>query len=173
MSDMRSKMKNIVLIGFMGSGKTTVGKVLAVELGYHFVDTDDLIETNEGVDIPTIFKTQGETYFRQSETAALKRVMDWEKYVVSTGGGIVTIPSNQKILNQGIVVYLEASPQQIYDNVKHNTSRPLLKGENVYAKICRMLKDREMLYKEAAHYTIQVDGKTPQEICTLLLGGIA
>lgn len=165
-------IKNIVLIGFMGSGKTTVGKVLAEELGYNFVDTDNLVETSQGMDIPKIFETKGETSFRQSETVALSQAVAIAQCVISTGGGIVTVEANKDILNKGIVVYLEASPEQIYNNVKHDTSRPLLKGENMYQKICTMLNEREMLYKEVAHYTIKVDGKTPNEISTLLLRGI-
>ncbi len=165
-------IKNIVLIGFMGSGKSTVGKVLAEELGYNFVDTDDLVEASEGMGIPEMFKTIGEQGFRESETAALKEAMGLNKTIVSTGGGIVTIEGNRALLGKGTVVYLEASPEQVYENVKDDTSRPLLQGEDVFGKICSMLEDREKHYKEAAHYTVRVDGKTPKEICTLLLGGI-
>ncbi len=156
----------------MGSGKTTVGKVLARELEHQFIDTDDLVESNEEMKISRIFETKGEQYFRKTETTALSQAMGIPQSVVSTGGGIVTIDDNKEILNKGIVIYLEASPGQIYNNVKHDTSRPLLIGDDVYGRICQMLKERETLYKEAAHYTIQVDGKTPKEICTLILRGI-
>ena len=164
-------IKNIVLIGFMGSGKTTVGQVLAKELAYNFVDTDDLVETRAGMAIGKIFETQGEQAFRQSETEALSEAMTMDKVIVSTGGGIVTIEANNILLSKGLVVYLEASPKQIYANVKNDTSRPLLQGGNVYQKICTMLEDREGLYKQAAHYTVKVDNKTPKEISALILGG--
>ncbi len=163
---------NIVLIGFMGSGKTTVGKVLARELAYRFVDTDDLVEASEGMTIPKIFETKGEETFRKSETAALSEAIGRHHGVISTGGGIVTIKANKAILRRGTVVYLEASPEQVYNNVKNDTSRPLLQGGDVYEKICKLLKEREVLYKDAAHYTVKVDNRTPQEIATLILGGI-
>ncbi len=163
---------NIVLVGFMGCGKTTVGKLLAPQLAYSFIDTDQLIENNEKTDIPAIFDSKGEAYFRQAETKALKQVMDKSKLVVATGGGIVTIPENKTILQQGTVIYLEASPGQIYQHVKDDESRPLLKGNDVYGKICEMLKQRQALYQQVAHHTIQVDHQTPQEICKLIINVI-
>lgn len=169
---MYAMIKNIVLIGFMGSGKTTIGKILAKTLGYDFIDTDELVVKNEGMSIPEIFENKGQEYFRQLETAALKEAMALEGVIVSTGGGIVTIKDNEAILAKGTVIYLEASPDQIYKNVKGDRSRPLLQGEDVYQKICTMLKEREVLYKSLAHHIVTVDGKTPQEICTLILGGI-
>ena len=162
-------IKNIILIGFMGSGKTTVGKVLAKQLKYDFVDTDDLVELNEKTNIPKLFETKGEQYFRKSETTALRQAMGQKGRVVATGGGIVTVENNKEILDKGLVIYLQASPDQIYNNVKHTTTRPLLKQDNVYKTICTMLEDRQSLYQAAAHYTIHVDGKTPPEICRLIL----
>ena len=164
--------KPIVLIGFMGAGKTTIGKVIAEKTGYNFIDTDDLVEINEKMAIPKIFQTKGEPYFRRAETRALKEAIGQPATVIATGGGIVTIAHNQEILDGGILVYLQASPDQIYQNVKQGTSRPLLQNDDVYGTICAMLKDRQGLYEAAAHYTVQVDGKTPEEICSIILGGI-
>lgn len=166
------KGKNIILVGFMGSGKTTVGKVLANTLGYNFIDTDHLVVKNEGADIPFIFETRGEGYFRKAESSALNQAIKQQDCVVATGGGIVTTPENKVILRQGFVVYLEASPQQIYQNVKDDQSRPLLKEKDVYGKICTMLKDRQGLYEQVAHFTLKVDEKTPEEICKLILNNI-
>lgn len=164
--------KNIILIGFMGSGKTTIGRFLAGELGFDFIDTDELVEFNEKIPIPEIFQTKGESYFRKAETAALRQGMEKGQRVIATGGGIVTQDANKALLNKGKVVYLKASPDQIYKNVRKSTSRPLLKVEDVYATICAMLEERQELYQAAAHYTISVDGRTPKEICRSLLRGL-
>lgn len=164
-----SQNKNIVLVGFMGSGKTTVGKVLSHVLGYDFIDTDHIVVQNEKADIPSIFDIKGEKYFRKVETTALKQGMAGQDCVVSTGGGIVTTPENTEILRRGIVIYLEATPRQIYDHIKNDHTRPLLKEKDVYGTICTMLERRQELYKQVAHYSVNVDDKTPEEICALIL----
>jgi len=164
--------KNIVLVGFMGCGKTTVGKLLALALGYEFVDTDHLVVDNEKMDISFIFQNKGEQYFRKVESIALGQAMDQSDHVVATGGGIVTNPENSPILKQGVVVYLEGSPKQIYNNIKDDKSRPLLQERDVYRKICSMLEERQKLYQQIADYTVEIDEKTPQEICKLILKGI-
>lgn len=164
--------KNIVLVGFMGCGKTTVGKLLALALGYDFVDTDHLVVNNEKTDISIIFKNKGEQYFRKVESIALGQAMDQEGHVVATGGGIVTKPENNSILKRGLVVYLAGSPGQIYNNIKDDKSRPLLQEKDVYGKICSMLEERQKLYQQIADYTVEIDEKTPQEICKLILKGI-
>ena len=156
----------------MGSGKTTVGKVLAHTLGYHFIDTDHLVVQNEKQNIPFIFETKGEAYFRKAETTALGQAIIQEDCVIATGGGIVTIPENQELLGQGVVVYLEASAGQIYENVKDDRSRPLLREKDVYGKICTMLEHRHGLYKQVANLTVKVDKKTPEDICKLILSNL-
>lgn len=161
--------KNIILVGFMGSGKTTVGKALAKSLNYNFIDTDDLVELNEGTTISEIFEKKGERYFRELESDALSQSIGCTKTVISTGGGIVTIERNKQILSKEAVVYLKASPKQIYNNVKHDQSRPLLQGGNVFDKIRKMLKQRQIHYAQVAEYTVEVDGKTPQEIADLIV----
>jgi len=166
------KNKNIVLVGFMGCGKTTVGKILALALGYDFVDTDHLVVHNEKTNISFIFKNKGEQYFRKAESIALGQAMDQQGHVVATGGGIVTTLENHPILKHGFVVYLQATPKQIYDNIKDDKSRPLLQEKDVYAKICSMLEERHKLYQQIADYTVQVDKRTPEEICNLILKGV-
>lgn len=164
--------KNIVLVGFMGCGKTTIGKVLALALGYDFVDTDQLVVNNEKADISFIFKNKGEEYFRKAESMALGQAMGQQGHVVATGGGIVTILENHPVLKEGLVIYLESTPQQIYDNIKDDRSRPLLQEKDVYTKIVSMLQERHRLYEQIADYSVQVDKKTPQEICKLILKSI-
>lgn len=164
-----SQNKNIVLVGFMGSGKTTVGKVLSHALGYDFIDTDHLVVQNEKIDIPSIFDLKGENYFRKAEMTVLEQGMAGQDCVVSTGGGIVTTPENTEVLRRGTVIYLEATPKQIYDHIKNDHTRPLLKEKDVYGTICAMLERRQGLYKQVAHYSVNVDCKTPEEICVLIL----
>ncbi|NLI89556.1 MAG: shikimate kinase [Epulopiscium sp.] len=162
-------ISNITLIGFMGSGKTTVGKLLASILAYNFIDTDDLIESKEGISISEIFKTRGEEHFRQLESSTLNHVITLKNSVISTGGGIVTIDRNMEILKDANVIYLEATARQIYNNIKHDRSRPLLEGDDMYSKINEILDTRRSLYEGAADHIIQVDGKTPEEIASLIL----
>lgn len=162
-------INNITLIGFMGSGKTTVGKLLASILAYNFIDTDDLIENKEAISISEIFKTRGEEHFRELESSTLSHVINLKDTVISTGGGIVTIDRNMEILKDANVIYLEATPRQIYNNIKHDRSRPLLEGDDMYSKINEILDTRRSLYEDAADYIIEVDGKTPEEIASLIL----
>lgn len=160
---------NIVLVGFMGAGKTTVGKILANALQYDFIDTDEQIVIVEKMTIPNIFEKKGENYFRKAESKVLHAMIKKQGQVISTGGGIVTIQENIPMLRQGIVIYLKATPKHIYKNVKKDTSRPLLQKPDVYSTICNMLEEREEFYKKASQYVISVDGKTPQEICIEIL----
>ena len=164
--------KNIVLVGFMGCGKTTVGQLLALALGYNFIDTDHLVESNEKTKISNIFENKGEGYFRKVESIALGQAMAQKGHVIATGGGIVTISENHLVLKKGLVFYLKATPQQIFENIKDDRSRPLLRGRDVYRTISTMMKERESLYQQVANDSIQVDKKTPEEVCRLLLKSI-
>ena len=131
-----------------------------------------MVIQNENADIPFIFETKGEGYFREAETTALGQAIARQDCIIATGGGIVTIPANKVILRQGFVVYLEASPDQVYQNVKDDKSRPLLKEDDIYGKICTMLQDRHGLYEQVAQLTIKVDEKTPEAICELIVNAI-
>jgi shikimate kinase len=140
---------NVSFIGFMGSGKTTIGQVVAANLGYDFVDMDHYIEEKAGKTISKIFEETGEPYFRELEKEALRELIQRENTVISTGGGVVIDEANRKLLNEHtFVVYLSAKPQNIYYRIKNGTARPLLNTEKPLKKIKKMMHQREKYYKE-------------------------
>ena len=136
-------MKNIVLIGFMGSGKTTIGKALEEKTDMAFVDTDELIEAYEGCKISNIFADKGETYFRRLENETLKNLLaSTDNKVISTGGGIVINQANIPLLKQlGKVFYLRIKPETVVERLEGDKTRPLLMGENKLVKIEQLVAD--------------------------------
>ena len=142
--------KNIILTGFMGVGKTSVGTRLAKDLGFTFVDTDDLIEADQKITITGIFSAFGEPYFRDVETRIIKQVLESENQVISTGGGAVIRDENRSAFKEnGVTICLIAHPESIYDRIKHETHRPLLQGVDPLAKIRELLDAREQFYRQA------------------------
>lgn len=142
--------KNIVLIGFMGTGKSEVGKELAKMLGYEFVDTDELIERREGIPVSEIFDKCGEPYFRKIESEIVEEVSIMENVVISTGGGAVVRSENRMNLKRNsITICLTASPEVIYERTRGYDNRPLLKTDDPYMRIKELLKEREPYYSEA------------------------
>ncbi len=168
---MVSKKHNIVLIGFMGSGKTSVGRCLADLLTYQFRDTDQLIERRLSDTISHIFEVQGEEYFRTQETELLKElVAELNNTVVSTGGGLPIREQNSRLLKElGYVVFLKSSKETTLARLKGDTSRPLLQGEDVDKKVERMLEVRTPIYENAAHKTIMTDRRSIQEVAHLIM----
>ena len=155
---------NIVLTGFMGTGKTAVGKKLAEELGMQYIDTDEMIEKDVGMIIPNIFKRRGEKYFREVETQAIKCVAMLDNFVIATGGGVVLKQENMEELERnGIVICLTASADTILQRTGKDANRPLLKGENPADKINQLLKKREFFYKRC-HKMIDTSQKEIKEI---------
>ena len=151
-------MPNIVLVGFMGTGKTSVGQRLARRLGMTYVDTDDIIEQTAGRRITDIFNQHGELYFRELESDAVRKVSRLDDHVISTGGGVVLRAENLEFLKRnGVVFCLMATSEEIWARVKHETHRPLLKAPNPVKKIHEMLKDREAYYA-LADCMIRTDG---------------
>ena len=128
---------NVILIGFMGCGKSTVGIKLSYRLRRSLLDTDKIIEKEENRTISDIFVTDGEGYFRDLETQCLKKLIQTEKnQIISVGGGLPIRKENHTLLKElGTVVYLRAKPETIYERLKHDTTRPLLQGENPQEKI--------------------------------------
>jgi shikimate dehydrogenase len=165
---------NIVLIGFMGSGKTTVGKELAQRLQMDFLDTDSYIEEKAGKTITEIFHDEGEEAFRKLETEALEHLRDTVSHTVfSTGGGMPLRVENARLLKEiGKVYYLMADSYTIYDRVKDNTDRPLLQGENPYEKICSLMNERKLLYEKAADVVVDTNSNDLDEVCLHITGDV-
>lgn len=161
-------MNNIVLCGFMGSGKTVVGRELAKIMGAKFVDTDELIEKEQGIAIKAIFATHGEDYFRDLEYEMCKKVAQMKGAVVSTGGGAMTFARNVEAIKQGSkVVFLDASFDVICDRIGNSTTRPLFQDRE---KAKRLYDDRKDKYLAAADYVVNGDmgaRKTALEIADL------
>lgn len=159
-------MGNVILIGFMGCGKSTVGLRLSYRLRKPVIDTDKEIEKAEKRSISDIFQTEGEAYFRDKETECLKKLLKTSgNQIISVGGGLPMREVNRQLLHQlGQVVYLRAKAETIYDRLKYDTTRPLLQGENPQEKIRSLMTQREQNYKEASDIIIDVDGKDFEQI---------
>ncbi len=158
------KALNLVLIGLMGSGKTTLGRLVAQSLGFKFVDTDHLIIDAAGKTIPDIFASEGEAGFRQRETAALQSLAGQQRQVIATGGGIVTQPVNLPILKQlGCVVWLSADTGVLHQRTAHGHDRPLLREVDPAAKLRALYEDRAPLYEQACDIKITTDDLSPQD----------
>ncbi|MDE7326288.1 MAG: shikimate kinase [Lachnospiraceae bacterium] len=157
---------NIILIGFMGSGKTSVGGKLSRALHYDFLDTDGMLEEEFGCTIREFFAEWGEEEFRKRETMLLSGLSKkLTKTVLSTGGGLPLCPQNAKLLREmGRVIYLKASEEETVKRLSGDTTRPILAGEDLRVKVHRLLEERMPLYKAAAHYTLETDGKSFYEI---------
>lgn len=150
---------NIVLIGFMGTGKTTIGKELARCLKKPFFDSDQEIEEMMGMSISEIFAKFGEPFFRSKENIIVKKLAEYEDCIIATGGGVVLNPANIKLLKEkGIIVCLTAQPAVIYERVKNDTNLPLLQNGDMYQAILRLMKQREGLYHCADVYIDTSDG---------------
>ncbi len=165
---------NIILTGFMGTGKTTVGRLLAEELGYTFVDTDLLIEQTSGKGIPEIFATQGEKAFRQLEREAAETLAKKRGQIISTGGGMMLDLENKSTLEPtGPIFCLVASAEEIFRRVSADVDgieRPLLKGDDPKGKIESLLTDRRELYGQ--YVQIDTEGLSPVEIRDQILAYI-
>lgn len=159
---------NISLVGMMGCGKTTIGKLLASYTGYSFVDIDELIVQNERMSISQIFEQNGEDYFRTVESQLLEQLLNKDNQVISTGGGIVKLDSNLNLLKEkSKVFYLKACVDVLYERVKEDSNRPLLKTDNVKLKIESLLNERCSLY-EKAHFIIEAD-KMPEYVVSQII----
>lgn len=142
--------RNIVLCGFMGTGKSSVGRLVAERLRFAFLDTDHVIEARAGQPITKIFEEQGEEAFREMERKIVAEIATREHTVISTGGGLVVNPENMASLKQhALVVCLWASPAGIYERVKKQSHRPLLQGPDALEKITALLAERTPFYKQA------------------------
>jgi shikimate kinase len=157
-------MKNIVLTGFMGTGKSEVGRVLAKKLGYSFIDADAEIEKTAGMTISEIFSSRGEQAFRDIESAVILSLSMLERAVISTGGGAVLRQENMDHLRRkGVIACLEASAATILGRTEGSDDRPLLRAEDRLARIKEMLAQRRPYY-EKADIMVDTEGKSPMAI---------
>lgn len=156
---------NLFLIGFMGTGKTTVSRQLGRLLGYQELDMDQEIERREGRKISEIFAGEGENYFRALETTLIGEFEHKSGYLVSCGGGVALREENViGMKKNGLVVLLLAQPETVYERVRHSTNRPLLNGNMNMSYIRELMEKREPFYRAAADITVDTDGKEPREI---------
>ena len=157
---------NIVLIGFMGTGKSAVGRVLATRIRKEFFETDRMVEKKTGKSIPEIFEEGGEDRFREHEMEVVREAAEAENAVISCGGGVVLNPCNVETLREkGVIVLLTASPDSILRRIAENGKRPLFTTESLHD----LMGKREPLYEEAAEYTVDTTGLTVDEITEIVV----
>jgi len=166
-------MKNIVLIGFMGTGKTTIGKLLSEKLSFPFFDTDKIIEQNTDMSIPQLFEKVGEKEFRNYETEVVKLLSDTEGCVISCGGGIVLNKTNMDLLSKnGIIVYLNANVDTILKRIVGDKNRPIIAAmENPKDEIEKLFNKRKQFYQRY-NFSFDVDDLTPDTIVTNIINTV-
>ncbi len=161
---------NIVLIGFMGSGKTSIGRLVAQRLGFQFIDTDAVIIERVGMQIPEIFERHGEAWFREQETCTLRSLGILNRAVISTGGGVVTRETNHELLRDlGFVVWLTASEEVIFERVSRNKKRPLLQTADPRETVRKLLTERRPLYEAVAEFTLETTTLAHEMTATALI----
>lgn len=162
--------RNIYLIGFMGVGKSTIGKLLASEMEGQLVEMDETIEEEQGISINEIFAKYGEKHFRDLESELVERIASGKGSIVSCGGGAVLRNENvENMKKSGTIVFLCATPETIYERVRYSTNRPLLNGNMSVEYIAGLMEKRREIYENAADITISTDGKTTIEIVREIL----
>ncbi len=157
--------RNLFLVGLMGAGKTTVGKLLAKHLGKQFIDSDHEIERRTGVKVHLIFELEGEAGFRAREGAIIEELTQQENIVLATGGGAILQAENREALhNRGTVIYLRANVEDLWRRTRHDKSRPLLQTENPRARLQQLLSQRDPLYRETAHLVVDTGEQNVQKL---------
>ena len=156
---------NIILIGFMGTGKSAISRRLNKLTGMKEVDTDAMIVEREGMSIPEIFDKKGEDAFRNMETELLRELKNKKNLIISCGGGMALRDENSAIMKEvGTVVWLKATPQTILKRVEHDDNRPLLRGNKNVEFIGNLLDQRSPKYEAASHFSVTTDNRTIQAI---------
>lgn len=158
------KLPSIFLVGPMGAGKTTIGKLLAKHLGRTFIDCDWYIAEQTGADIPWIFEKEGEMGFRERETKALSELSVMSNIVMATGGGAVGRPENRQLIKQGLVIYLDASVDTQLARTKKDKNRPLLQNDNPKAILQALYEKRSPLYQEVADIIVPTGKTYPKQM---------
>ena len=164
---------NLILIGFMGAGKSTVARVLQEKTGWPLFELDEEIVRAEGRTIPDIFREEGEEGFRRVETRELKRVLSGDNAIISGGGGIVLKEENRRLMKEkGLCVRLLVSPQTAFLRTQGDDNRPNLRGRTTVESIGKLMEEREDCYRQAASLTVDTERKTPEETAREILDAI-
>lgn len=167
----RTYPRNIFLIGMMGAGKTSVGRLLSKRLGKSFLDSDHEIESRTGVKIPVIFELEGEAGFRQRESAMIEELTALEDIVLATGGGAVLDPRNRQFLRErGTVVYLRAAVADLWNRTRHDKNRPLLQTADPLARLTQLHALRDPIYQETAHVIVDTGRQSLRALMQRLEG---
>ena len=171
---MELNSKNIVLVGPMGCGKTTVGRQLANKLNLDFFDTDHEIINKTGVSIDHIFDIEGEEGFRQRESQILESLCDMNNIVLATGGGVILLPKNREVLRSaGVVIYLSSSVEQLFRRTAKSKTRPLLEDSTDRQKtITDIVNARDKYYREVATIVIDTTGKKLNEVVNIIMSDL-
>lgn len=165
------KRGNVYLVGMMGAGKTTIGRLLARRLRMRFIDCDHEIEARCGVRVPLIFEIEGEPGFRQREVQTLAELTELEGVVLATGGGAVLAEENRRRLGaRGTVVYLRAAPEALYERVRHDRNRPLLATPDPLGRLRQIFAERDPLYREVADMVVESRAQSPAALARQVLG---
>jgi shikimate kinase len=160
---------NLYLIGMMGAGKTTVGHLLANQLSYRFVDTDEVISQAAARSINQLFAEEGEAAFRQLESDVLAQVCAYTKLTIATGGGIVLRRENWSYLHHGLIVWLDVPVELLYSRLAEDTTRPLLQDVDPKSKLRSLLEQRTPLYSQADLRITVNEGETPEQVATRVM----
>lgn len=166
-----SKRDNLYLVGLMGAGKTTVGRLLAKHYGCVFHDSDHEIEARTGVKIPVIFEIEGEAGFRKREETAIAELTALNGIVLATGGGAILSSANREALRRnGVVIYLRGTPEHLYERTRYDRNRPLLQTENPLEKLRELYRQRDPLYREIADVVMDTGRQSVSGMARILLG---
>lgn len=169
--DLKAQLQglNLYLIGMMGAGKTTVGQVLAQQLGYQFFDTDTVIEQLAGQPITNLFADLGEAGFRELETRVLSELSAYTRLAIATGGGIVTQQMNWSYLRNGLIIWLDVPLAQLQERLQADTTRPLLQQGELTERLQTLLEQRRSLYAQADLRLESGATDTPEQIASRIL----
>jgi shikimate kinase len=159
------KLDNIFFVGLMGAGKTTIGRLIAKQLGMVFYDSDHEVERKTGVKIPLIFELEGEAGFRKRETSTIEELSQLKNVVMATGGGAVLLPENRAFLkNNGIIIYLRGNVHDLWLRTRNDKTRPLLQGGNIKQKLERLYIERDPIYRALADLIVDTGAQSATEI---------
>jgi shikimate kinase len=170
----RGGRENVFLVGLMGAGKTSVGKMLAKRLGKTFHDSDHVIEARTGVKIPVIFEIEGEPGFRVRESSVIDELTALDNIVLATGGGAILSPANREVLrSRGTVVYLRAGVDELWNRTRHDRNRPLLQTADPRARLALLHEQRDPLYQEVAHIVLDTGTQSLKSLVVRLEASLA